>query len=39
VSHNVVVGGIGVGGADRGTSSADEQCAQAGLDSIKAMLD
>jgi glc operon protein GlcG len=39
VSHNVVVGGIGVGGADRGTSSADESCAQAGLDSIKSQLD
>jgi uncharacterized protein GlcG (DUF336 family) len=37
--HNAVIGGIGVGGADRGTSSSDEACAQAGLDSIKADLD
>lgn len=39
VSHNVVVGGIGVGGADRGTSSSDEACAQAGLEAIKTQLD
>jgi uncharacterized protein GlcG (DUF336 family) len=39
VRHGVVVGGIGVGGADRGASSADEECAQAGLDSIKSQLD
>jgi uncharacterized protein GlcG (DUF336 family) len=35
----VVIGGIGVGGADRGTSDApNEACAQAGLASIKSQL-
>jgi uncharacterized protein GlcG (DUF336 family) len=38
-SHGVVVGGIGVGGADRGATSSDEACAQAGLDAIKTQLD
>jgi uncharacterized protein GlcG (DUF336 family) len=33
--HDVVVGAIGVGGADRGAESSDETCAQAGVDSIK----
>ena len=31
--HNVVIGALGVGGADRG--DADVVCAQAGIDSIK----
>jgi len=34
-----MLSGIGVGGADRGTSSSDEACAQAGLDAIKSQLD
>jgi uncharacterized protein GlcG (DUF336 family) len=34
--HGAVIGAIGVGGADRGNS--DEECAQAGLDSIKSEL-
>ncbi|MFM0285940.1 GlcG/HbpS family heme-binding protein [Paraburkholderia megapolitana] len=36
VSRDVVVGGIGVGGAD--VSEKDEACARAGLDSIKDQL-
>jgi uncharacterized protein GlcG (DUF336 family) len=39
ISHNVVIAGIGVGGADRGTESSDEACAQAGIAAIKAELD
>jgi uncharacterized protein GlcG (DUF336 family) len=34
--HNVVIGEIGVGGADRGNSDTpNEACAQAGPDAIK----
>ncbi|WP_408510607.1 GlcG/HbpS family heme-binding protein [Paraburkholderia sediminicola] len=36
ISHDVVIGGIGVGGAD--VSEKDETCARAGLDSIKEQL-
>jgi uncharacterized protein GlcG (DUF336 family) len=37
--HGIVVGAIGVGGADRGTSDEpNEACAQAGVDSIKKRL-
>jgi uncharacterized protein GlcG (DUF336 family) len=38
--HNVVIGAIAVGGADRGTSDEpNETCAQAGLNAIKKQLD
>jgi uncharacterized protein GlcG (DUF336 family) len=36
ISHEIVVGGIGVGGAD--ISEKDEACARAGLESIKDQL-
>jgi uncharacterized protein GlcG (DUF336 family) len=36
ISHEIVVGGIGVGGAD--ISEKDEACARAGLESIKEQL-